>query len=128
MLARIVPLLAALVLAACGSGEEHGGVTRPEGGGQPAPPAASPEELEAPAPGGTEAGRRVAMQAGCLACHRIGEAGTDGPGSDLTRVGARRSRRALERVLLDPPPPMPSFEALPDRDRQALVDYLFALR
>ena len=34
-----------------------------------------------------ERGKQIAAQSGCLACHKIGENGNDGPGPDLTDIG-----------------------------------------
>ncbi len=73
-------------------------------------------------------GRSVVGQSGCLACHRIGEAGNAGPGSDLTDVGSRRSSAAIERVIIAPIPPMPSFRHLPRAKLRALVTFLSLLR
>jgi hypothetical protein len=87
-----------------------------------------PTRLDVPAPPGTEAGRRVLAQSGCLACHRLGRSGNPGPGADLTRAGARLSRAGLRRALLRPNAPMPSYRGLSRRKRDALLDYLSALR
>src|SRR5436190_16751297 len=35
------------------------------------------------------AGKQVAAQSGCLACHKIGENGNGGPGPDLTHIATR---------------------------------------
>lgn len=75
-----------------------------------------------------KAGEAVAARTGCLACHRIAGAGNPGPGSDLTHVGSRLPRAAIERALVDSPAPMPSFSRLPDSQRRALVDFLAVLR
>ena len=75
-----------------------------------------------------KAGEAIAARTGCLACHRIGQAGNPGPGSDLTRVGARLLSAAIERALVYSPAPMPSFSHLPDSQRRALVDFLAQLR
>ncbi len=37
------------------------------------------------------AGRTVFVQAGCLACHKIGDEGNPGPGQNLTHIGAQLS-------------------------------------
>jgi hypothetical protein len=75
-----------------------------------------------------DSGRAVVAQSGCLACHRIGEAGNVGPGPDLTQVGARLPPQAIERAIVHPTAPMPSFRGLP-RDRlQAVVTFLSLLR
>jgi hypothetical protein len=73
-------------------------------------------------------GRTVAAQSGCLACHRIGQAGNSGPGPDLTQVGARLPARAIERVVIDPKAPMPSFRRLPTAKLRAVVTFLSLLR
>src|SRR6187455_2609713 len=58
-----------------------------------------------------EAGKQVAAQSGCLACHKIGENGNAGPGPPLTEIGARLGPQAISRTLLNPTPPMPPFRA-----------------
>jgi hypothetical protein len=73
-------------------------------------------------------GRAVAAQSGCLACHRIGEAGNAGPGPNLTHVGSRLPAAAIERAILNPTAPMPSFGALPRAKLTALVTFLSLLR
>jgi hypothetical protein len=74
------------------------------------------------------AGRTVAAQSGCLACHRIGEDGNRGPGQDLTHVGSALSESSIERAILDPTAPMPSFRNLPAAKLHALVVFLSLLR
>jgi ubiquinol-cytochrome c reductase cytochrome b subunit/menaquinol-cytochrome c reductase cytochrome b/c subunit len=59
-----------------------------------------------------EAGRQVAAQSGCLACHKIGENGNDGPGPELTDIADRLPSQAIERTLVNPTAPMPSFQGL----------------
>ena len=81
-----------------------------------------------PAAPGTERGRTLAAGSGCLACHRIGRSGNGGPGRDLTHIGKRLRRPAIERALVDPVAPMPSYETLPARDRHEIARYLAALR
>jgi mono/diheme cytochrome c family protein len=56
-----------------------------------------------------KAGRSVLGRSGCLACHRLDGQGNAGPGPNLAHVGSRLSVRELERALLDPRAPMPSF-------------------
>lgn len=73
-------------------------------------------------------GRDIAVRSGCLACHRIQGAGHDGPGRDLSRIGARLSPAAITRVLHQPPAPMPAYRELPQRALRALVAFLSALR
>jgi hypothetical protein len=73
-------------------------------------------------------GEAVVAQTGCLACHRIGSAGHRRPGPDLTYVGSRLSERQIERVLLKPKAPMPSFRGLPKAKLKAVVKFLSLLR
>ena len=87
-----------------------------------------PTEIETPAPPGTDEGRQLVAASGCLGCHRVGQAGNAGPGSELTDIGSRLPRRAIERVLVDPTAPMPSYERMPARDRAEIARYLSALR
>jgi ubiquinol-cytochrome c reductase cytochrome b subunit/menaquinol-cytochrome c reductase cytochrome b/c subunit len=82
--------------------------------------------LKTPRPPRT--GREVFADAGCLACHRLGTEGNDGPGPDLSNVGRQLSRQAIVGALASPAPPMPSFRFLPRAQFQALVDYLHQLR
>ena len=110
---RSACLLVALVLGACGG--DDGGGSGP-----------SPSTLDTP--GGPARGAQIAAQSGCLACHRLGAEGHDGPGVDLTRIGATLSRAQIERSLLEPPDRMPSYEQLARNDRETLVEYLSGLR
>lgn len=75
-----------------------------------------------------EAGASVVMQSGCLACHRIGSLGNRGPGPNLSRVGARLDQGQIERAIISPREPMPSFEHLPRKKLHALVRFLSLLR
>jgi ubiquinol-cytochrome c reductase cytochrome b subunit/menaquinol-cytochrome c reductase cytochrome b/c subunit len=59
-----------------------------------------------------EKGGQVVAQSGCLACHKIAENGNDGPGPELTDIGARLPSQAIERTLINPTAPMPSFQSL----------------
>jgi ubiquinol-cytochrome c reductase cytochrome b subunit/menaquinol-cytochrome c reductase cytochrome b/c subunit len=73
------------------------------------------------------AGRAVAAQSGCLACHKIGENGNAGPGPTLTHIGARIPRASILRSLKAGPGIMPSFQQLPPDKLKALADYLSSL-
>jgi menaquinol-cytochrome c reductase cytochrome b/c subunit len=75
-----------------------------------------------------EAGRRVVAQSGCLACHKLGENGNNGPGPELTEIGARIPRQGIARTLVNPTAPMPSFKLLPANKFNALVDFLSQLK
>jgi ubiquinol-cytochrome c reductase cytochrome b subunit/menaquinol-cytochrome c reductase cytochrome b/c subunit len=74
------------------------------------------------------AGRAVAAQSGCEACHKIGENGNDGPGPPLTHIGSRIYGNALARTLVNPTQPMPSFKTLPPAKFDALVNFLAHLK
>jgi menaquinol-cytochrome c reductase cytochrome b/c subunit len=104
--------------------------------------AGTPTRIEEPTPariiaaGGDtleqfEAGREIVAQSGCLACHKIGENGNDGPGPELGDIGARLPREGIARTLVNPTAPMPSFAALqedaPD-EFEAMVTYLAQLK
>ncbi len=73
-------------------------------------------------------GMHVAAQSGCLACHRIGDAGNRGPGQNLTHIGAELSEPGIARALDDPRDPMPSFRHLPAAKFHAVVRFLALLR
>jgi ubiquinol-cytochrome c reductase cytochrome b subunit/menaquinol-cytochrome c reductase cytochrome b/c subunit len=74
-----------------------------------------------------EAGREVVPQAGCLACHKIGENGNDGPGPPLTKIGARLPKQAIARTLINPTAPMPSFKTLADNSPEKFQDLVLFL-
>jgi menaquinol-cytochrome c reductase cytochrome b/c subunit len=98
--------------------------------------AGSPTEIEAKAPSdlhGTalvqyNAGKKIAAQSGCLACHKFGENGNDGPGPNLTKIAARLPKEAIARTLQNPAAPMPSYKNLPPQKLSALVDFLGQLK
>lgn len=95
-----------------------------------------PDQSRLPAPDRLSPGRRaafargqtIAAQGGCLACHRIADRGNDGPGVNLTRIGARRSADQLERSLLMPRAPMPAYRNLPEDKLEDLLIFLGSLR
>jgi ubiquinol-cytochrome c reductase cytochrome b subunit/menaquinol-cytochrome c reductase cytochrome b/c subunit len=72
-------------------------------------------------------GKEIAPQAGCLACHKIGENGNDGPGPPLTTIGDRLPRQAIARTLINPTAPMPSFKGLADNSPDKFNDLTFFL-
>jgi quinol-cytochrome oxidoreductase complex cytochrome b subunit len=76
----------------------------------------------------TEAGAIVAAQAGCLACHKFGENGNDGPGPELTDIATKLPKAAIRRTLENPTAPMPSYRDLAPEKKNALVDFLATLR
>jgi mono/diheme cytochrome c family protein len=70
----------------------------------------------------------VAANSGCLGCHKFGENGNDGPGPNLTKIGSRLPKQAIERTLNNPTAPMPSFKSMPPEQKEALVGFLAQLR
>ena len=90
--------------------------------------AGSPNEIEYQVAPEYEAGKLVAAQSGCLACHKIGENGNDGPGPELTNIGNVLAMAAIERTLENPTPPMPSYRELPEDKKTALVEFLAQLK
>jgi menaquinol-cytochrome c reductase cytochrome b/c subunit len=89
--------------------------------------AGSPNEIEYRVAPEYEAGKLVAAQSGCLACHKIGENGNDGPGPDLTEIATKLAPAAIERTLENPTAPMPSYRGLPEEKKTALVGFLSQL-
>lgn len=75
-----------------------------------------------------EAGSRVAVDSGCLACHRIGMQGNDGPGPALTKVGNLLSPEQIKAAIVTPTAPMPSFRNLPKEKLVSLVKFLSLLK
>jgi len=92
---------------------------------------ATPKNVVAEGPAAVaqfNAGRAVAAQSGCLACHKLGENGNDGPGPPLAKIAQRLPRQAIARTLVNPTAPMPSFANLPPQKFNALVDFLAHLK
>ncbi len=90
--------------------------------------AGSPNEIEVEVAQEYEPGKLVAAQSGCLACHKIGHNGNDGPGPVLTDIGNKLPKAAILRTLENPTAPMPSFSGLPEEKKSAMVDFLAQLR
>jgi ubiquinol-cytochrome c reductase cytochrome b subunit/menaquinol-cytochrome c reductase cytochrome b/c subunit len=101
--------------------------------------AGSPNSIDMQPPAGLtasqkpsfEAGKLVAAQSGCLACHQIGDNGNNGPGPPLTHVGRVLRPGAIASTLRNPTAPMPSFKGLaqqsPDKFKN-LVSFLSELQ
>ena len=93
--------------------------------------AGSPTEIELEVAPRYEQGKTVAASSGCLACHAFGENGNHGPGPALDEIGARLPAPAIERTLVNPTAPMPSYEKLrenePEKFRE-LVEFLASLK
>jgi menaquinol-cytochrome c reductase cytochrome b/c subunit len=90
--------------------------------------AGSPNSVDIKVAPQYEAGKLVVAQSGCLACHKIGENGNDGPGPHLTDIGDKLQPAAIRRTLDNPTAPMPSFAGLPEEKKAALVAFLAQLR
>jgi quinol---cytochrome c reductase cytochrome c subunit, bacillus type len=90
--------------------------------------AGSPNEIDLEVAAQYEPGKLVVAQSGCLACHKIGENGNDGPGPELTDIGDKLFPAAIERTLDNPTAPMPSYRNLPAEKKQALVEFLSQLK
>jgi len=90
--------------------------------------AGSPTEIELDVPQQYQAGAEVAAQSGCLACHKFGENGNDGPGPELTEIGAKLPRAAIARTLTNPSGIMPPYTDLPEEKFNSLVDFLASLQ
>jgi menaquinol-cytochrome c reductase cytochrome b/c subunit len=75
-----------------------------------------------------EAGKKGVAQSGCLACHKLGDNGNDGPGPQLTHIGARIPASGIARTLVNPQAPMPSFKNLPPEKFKAIVAFLSQLK
>lgn len=90
--------------------------------------AGSPTEIEMEVEPAYEAGKQVAAQSGCLSCHKFAENGNDGPGPNLTEIGARLPKQAIERTLDNPPKPMPNFRGMDPDKKRDLVEFLASLR
>jgi menaquinol-cytochrome c reductase cytochrome b/c subunit len=90
--------------------------------------AGSPNSIDMVVPANLEKGKLVAAQSGCLACHKIGENGNDGPGPHLTDIGDKLEPGAIRRTLENPTAPMPSFKGMPEDKKSALVEFLASLK
>src|SRR3954463_16782170 len=73
--------------------------------------AGAPTQIELKVAPQFEKGKSVMASSGCLGCHKVGENGnTLGP--NLTNIGDRLGKPAIERTLLNPPSPMPPYTKL----------------
>ncbi len=89
--------------------------------------AGPPTQVDLKTSAALEPGKEVVAQSGCLACHRLGDNGNNGPGPELTHIGARLPRNAIARSLEVGPSIMPSYSALSPAKSQALTAYLASL-
>ena len=74
------------------------------------------------------AGRSAVASTGCEACHTIGDDGNPGPGPNLTHIGSRIPLEGIERTLVNPTAPMPSFKDLPPKQFTAIATFLSDLK
>ena len=89
--------------------------------------AGSPNEIALAVAPQYKAGEEVVAQSGCGACHKIGTNGNNGPGPELTHIGARIPREAIIRSLEIGPGIMPSYQDLPPKKRNDAADFLASL-
>jgi menaquinol-cytochrome c reductase cytochrome b/c subunit len=89
--------------------------------------AGSPNEIALAVPPQYKAGEEVVAQSGCGACHKIGTNGNNGPGPELTHIGARIPRAAIIRSLQIGPGIMPSYQGLPPKKLNDAADFLSSL-
>jgi quinol---cytochrome c reductase cytochrome c subunit, bacillus type len=89
--------------------------------------AGSPTQIDMKVAPQYEAGKEVVAGAGCLACHKLGENGNNGPGPELTHIAQRIPRAAIIRSVEIGPGIMPSFRSLPPKKLNQLADFLSSL-
>jgi menaquinol-cytochrome c reductase cytochrome b/c subunit len=90
--------------------------------------AGSPNEIDMEVAAEYEPGKLIVAQSGCLACHKIGENGNDGPGPELTDIGDKLLPGAIQRTLENPTAPMPSYRELDAEKKRDLVAFLSQLK
>ena len=89
--------------------------------------AGSPTQIDIDVAPEFEAGKLVAAQSGCLACHQFDHNGNAGPGPALTEVGARLPAAGIARSLEIGPGIMPSFAGLKASDPDKFRDLVLFL-
>jgi menaquinol-cytochrome c reductase cytochrome b/c subunit len=89
--------------------------------------AGSPTSIDIPVAPEYEAGKLIAAQSGCLACHQFAHNGNNGPGPNLTEIGARLNPAAIARSLEIGPGVMPSYADFPPDKFRDLVGFLGSL-
>ncbi len=91
--------------------------------------AGSPTEIELEVAPEYEAGKEVAAQSGCLACHKFGENGNGGLGPELTEIGSKLPAPAIARSLSrSARGSCPSYGGLPPEKFDSLVEFLASLQ
>src|SRR6185312_5204924 len=86
-----------------------------------------PERRPERRPLATTAGILTILAMGYLTYHKLGENGNNGPGPELTHIGARIPRAAIVRSVEIGPSIMPSFRELPKKKLDELADFLSSL-
>ena len=89
--------------------------------------AGSPTEIEMEVSKEYEQGKLIVAQSGCLACHKIGENGNDGPGPELTHIAEKIPRAAIIRSLNVGPGIMPAYDGLSEEQVNHAADFLASL-
>jgi quinol-cytochrome oxidoreductase complex cytochrome b subunit len=89
--------------------------------------AGAPDKIEMEVAAELEEGKQFVAQSGCLACHKIGENGNDGPGPELTDIASRLPRAAIFRSLQVGPGIMPSYADASPRELDEAADFLATL-
>jgi len=84
----------------------------------------SPNEVDMKVAPQYQAGKELVAESGCLACHKLGENGNDGPGPELTHIGQRIPRGAIIRSVEIGPGIMPSFREFSQKKLNELADFL----
>lgn len=89
--------------------------------------AGSPTQIDIEVAPDYEAGKLVAAQSGCLACHQFESNGNNGPGPKLTEIGNRLNAAAISRSLVVGPGIMPSYSSLQENDPDKFNDLVLFL-
>jgi hypothetical protein len=87
----------------------------------------SPTEIDRKVAPRYEVGKEVVAGSGCLACHKLGENGNNGPGPELTHIAQRIPRAAIIRSVEIGPSSMPSYRDFPPKKLNELADFLSSL-
>ncbi len=87
----------------------------------------SPTEIDMKVSKRYEPGALIVAQSGCLACHKLGENGNNGPGPELTHIASKIPRAAIIRSVQIGPGIMPSYRDLPPKKLNQLADFLSSL-
>jgi menaquinol-cytochrome c reductase cytochrome b/c subunit len=89
--------------------------------------AGSPTEIEMTVAERYEPGKALVAESGCLACHKLGENGNNGPGPELTHIGSRVPRAAIIRSIEIGPGEMPEFKDYTPEQLNQIGDFLASL-